>query len=491
MQHADTIEELSRVLSTIDDEAAACTRDSEFHQSEFMQNAVAKFFIAVFLLLGDVAAWYQSSSWKKMRNSLHEGFKQQFEDALQNIIVLSKGVQRAASQGTNGEVRVVRLTVEELRLELKDIRIGQADMMRDMAQQQFGMLQQVLAQQKISQEQSKLNQEEIRNMISMSLSQLMRSKTFLQQIAANAVPLLQNEFVNAPHYSQNQIATASYHSSHADPPTGPLADLISHGVTHLPSMAARPGTFRINELLKWSESLLDYVQRGAGFQTLSNEETPVFFDHRIVIALDQWLQADESKLLYLESPSYVTVAAMRIVLSSGDTDPPMPCASFFCRAQEVDDEFDNESEVQTGVDPLLGVVYSLIYQILRVLPPLTEQTLITGKNRFTDLDSTLSSWDHALELLEDTLSLAPALMMIVIDGLLAFEDEHEYEMEELLGVFRKQMDVKEKLLKVLLTSDRMLFSITTKLASDEMELLKAGAQQRRGIIPLSSGRHGA
>jgi hypothetical protein len=271
-------------LSVIDDEAAVCTRDSEFYQSDFMQRAVAKFFIAVFLLLGDVAMWYQSSGWRKMRNSLHEGFKQQFEDALQNIRVLSQGIQRAAAQGANAEIRVVRLTIEELRLELRDARVGQTDIMRDLAQQQLDILQQVHAQQKISQEQSKLDHEETRNIVLTSLSQLMRSKTFWQQIAANAVPLLQNEFVNATYYQQNQMAIA-YHKDSSGAQGGSLTDLVAHGVTHLPPMESRPGTLRIKDLVKWSESLLDYVQKGAGFQTLSDEETPVFFDRRVVIAL--------------------------------------------------------------------------------------------------------------------------------------------------------------------------------------------------------------
>ena len=467
------------MLSIIDDEADACTLDSEFFQSEFMQKAVAKFFIAVFLLLGDVAMWYQSSSWKKMRNSLHEGFRQQFEDALQNIMRLSGDVQRAAQQGVNAEVRVVRLEVEELRKQVGDIRAGLSGEFRKIAQSQFDLTQAVLAQQTRSMEQNKLEHDETRKMIKASMGDLMRSRSFWLEIKKHAMPLLQNEIVNATYMQQQQMAIA-YHGD-GNSQDNALADLMGRGVTHMPSIEAKPGTLRIQDLLEWSVPLLDYVQKGAGIQTLSNEETPVFFDRRVVIALDNWLQADDSKLLYLESPAYVTAAAMRIVLSASGTDPPMPCASFFCRAQE----FDDESEVQTReVDPLLGVVCSLIYQMLRDLPPLTEQTLITSKDRFTDLDSTLSSWDLALELLRDTLSLAPALMIIVIDGLLAFEEGHEYEMKDLISLLRKQMAVQGKVLKVLLTTNRMVYSIMEDLEVDEMRILDAGTQQTRGMIPF-------
>ena len=472
-------------MAVIDDEAAACTRECEFYQSEFMQRAVAKFFIAVFLLLGDVAMWYQSSGWKKMRNSLHEGFKQKFEDSLQNIVVLSKKIQRAAQQGANAEQRVTRLTVEELRIEVNDTRVGLVDGLRDFAREQRDLLQEVAAQTKIMQEQNELGHKETQNMIQASMAQIMRSRTFWRDmIAANAVPLLQNEFVNATYHQQNQMSIA-YYGGNPNTQTDQLAGLVTHGPTHIPPMASKPGTLKIRDLVEWSVALLDYVQRGAGFQTLSDEETPIFFDRRVVMELDAWLQVEEeSKLLYLESPKYVTAAATRVVLSAGGTDPPIPCASFFCKAQE----FEDESEVQTPeVDPLLGVVYSLIYQILRCLPPLTEQTLITSKDRFTDLDSTLSSWDLALDLLKDTLSLVPSLMIIVIDGLLAFEEEHEYEMKDLLDVLRKQMDVEGKVLKVLITTDRMLFSVTEELERDEMVILNAGTQQSRGMIPFIPG----
>lgn len=447
-----------------------------------MQRAVAKFFIAVFLLLGDVAMWYQSSSWKKMRNSLHEGFKQQFEDALQNIVRLSGDIQRAAQQGAHAELRVVSLDVQQLGVELQDIRAGLTGGFRMLAQKQWEMLQALLAQQKRSEEQNKLEHEDTRNTVTASMSQLMRSKTFWREIATHAMPLLQNEIVNATYQQQQQMSIA-YHGDRISQ-DGPLADLMSHGVTHLPSMEAKPGTLRIQDLVEWSVLLLDYVPRGAGIQTLSDEETPVFFDRRIVVALDEWLQADDSKLLYLQSSSYVTAAAMRIVLSAGGIDPPIPCASFFCKAQE----FDDESEVQTReVDPLLGLVYSLIYQILRALPPLTEQTLITSKNRFTDLDSTLSSWDRALELLKDTLDLTPALMITVLDGLLAFEEGHEDEMRDLIDVLHKQMDVKGKVLKVLLTTDLMLHSIMDDLEAQEIRIVDAGTQNTRGMIPFIPG----
>lgn len=426
--------------------------------------------------------WYQSSGWKRMRNSLHEGFKQQFEDALQNVVRLSGDIQRASQQGANAEVRVVRLDVQELRIELRDIRAGISGELRAMAQQQWDMTQAMLVQQKKSDEQNRLELADTRDEIRTSMSSLMGSKTFWREILTHAMPILKEEFVNAIRSQQQQMAITCRNEGF--PPNGALPDLVKQGVTHLPSTEIKAGTLKIQDLVEWSVPLLDYVQQGAGIQTLADEETPIFFDHRIVMALDEWLQADEPKLLYLESLSYVTAAALRVVLSAGRTDPRTPCASFFCRARD----FDDEAEVQTGdIDPLLGVVYSLIYQILRDLPPLTEQTLITSKLRFTNLDGNLSSWDRALELLKDTLHLAPALIFIVIDGLLAFEEGHEYEMKDLINLLRTQMFVKDKVLKVLLTTDWMISSIVEDLDVDEMRILDANPRQMKGMIPFIPG----
>jgi hypothetical protein len=54
-----------------------------------------------------------------------------------------------------------------------------------------------------------------------------------------------------------------------------------------------------------------------------------------------------------------------------------------------------------------------------------------------DLDGTRSSWNRALELLIDVLSLAPALLILVIDGLLAFEEGQEQEIKDLINLLRK------------------------------------------------------
>lgn len=129
--------------------------------------------------------------------------------------------------------------------------------------------------------------------------------------------------------------------------------------------------------MAWSLPLLTYPQTGAGIPDISEDEVPNCFDHRAVIALEDWLRADSSKLLYLESPSNMRAVAMRIVLAAGGTNPPVPCASFFCLEHAFDDEKDESIRHESL---LLGVVYSLICQILKDLPPLTKQILITNKN---------------------------------------------------------------------------------------------------------------
>lgn len=50
-------------------------------------------------------------------------------------------------------------------------------------------------------------------------------------------------------------------------------------------------------LLERSLPLLEYAQKGAGIQVFSEEEVPNRVDHRVVIALEEWLRTDDSKLL--------------------------------------------------------------------------------------------------------------------------------------------------------------------------------------------------
>lgn len=89
--------------------------------------------------------------------------------------------------------------------------------------------------------------------------------------------------------------------------------------------------------------------------------------------------------------------------------------------------------------------------------------------------------------MKDAFNFAPALMILVIDGLLAFEEGQEREIKDLMSLLRKSMGAQDKVLKVLITSDRRIGSINEDLEVDKKETLAAGTQGTTYMLPFLPG----
>lgn len=124
VNHSKTIEELSDALNKITEAVAIGETEAALMKSQPMQAAVAKLYIKIFLFFGDAATWYKSSAMSKIGSSLHRNFSERFHNQLEVILQLAANVRYIAQQGSQAEVRVVRLEVKELQDELQDTRIG-------------------------------------------------------------------------------------------------------------------------------------------------------------------------------------------------------------------------------------------------------------------------------------------------------------------------------------------------------------------------------
>lgn len=132
--HSKTIEELSAALDSISDSIALCKIDRLLIRSQPVQAAVAKLYIAVFLFFGDAITWYKSSSSSKVLNSLHNNFSDRFQKAINVVHRQAAQVRDATNLGSQAELRVVRLDLEDLRAELQDMRIGYSGDLRRLAE---------------------------------------------------------------------------------------------------------------------------------------------------------------------------------------------------------------------------------------------------------------------------------------------------------------------------------------------------------------------
>lgn len=121
MNHHSDIEDLTKTLKEVNDEARACMIARNLVLNEAIQVAIARFYIATFVFYADAVRWFQSSSPDMTRHSHDVGFSKQFRYPLSEINRLSNLVQRAATDRSDAELCVSRLTVGGIE---EDIRAG-------------------------------------------------------------------------------------------------------------------------------------------------------------------------------------------------------------------------------------------------------------------------------------------------------------------------------------------------------------------------------
>lgn len=454
-------------MEVVNEAATLVEIESKLFPSDIVQKAVAKFYTAVFLLLGDVAIWYSSKSREKFFNSLHEGFHKQFANGLQNVQRMSAVVGRTANLAAAAEGRYTRLSVEDLRQELLDERAGLSGTLRRIAQ---SMSEQFAAHVQRLEEQSRLQHEETRRQILAAVgSQMQTTEASYRKVAETGWDFLRENLRKIAYDNASSDATKQliYLRQRL------LQDSDGENNSEQSQLKSLEGPVTLNQIQDQMEKLLVYVTRGARILNEPEDILPIATHERVTVAIGSWLQSPKSSLLYIEYPpaTYlipeISLVAYRIVLSADSLKAPV--LSFFCRQNAVQDQDQSVKEA----DPLVGLVYSMTYQILAQVPALQNQRKIEPDTDLRGLNAT--SWEAALELFGKALELLPPLTLCIIDGLEEFERGKEHRIGELVNVFRKQLKQSEKTLKVLFTSSSRSFGLLDCLKGDEIDIIDTSA----------------
>jgi hypothetical protein len=110
-----------------------------------VKKVLAKFYAEVFLFYADAVNWYRSTSHRKTRYSLHEGFAERFEEQLREIKRKAQRVRNAANFGSDAEQRYLRLNQENAN---DDMRLGFVGVARELRERKYSVQQLQLEQQR-------------------------------------------------------------------------------------------------------------------------------------------------------------------------------------------------------------------------------------------------------------------------------------------------------------------------------------------------------
>jgi hypothetical protein len=173
--------------------------------------------------------------------------------------------------------------------------------------------------------------------------------------------------------------------------------------------AATKQTFAKSQLQESSRDLEDHISTYIDTISLLSSRT-IFADYAIVHALQNWSAATTSQMLWIMGaserlyPSASSFLAASIVNSSDDLN--IPLLQLFC-------DWPGKAEEKA----LINMIYSLIRQLIEILPSSIESPANLSPERFQALDGSVKTWDEALSIVSELLNEAPPLLLVVIDGI--------------------------------------------------------------------------
>ena len=135
-------------------------------------------------------------------------------------------------------------------------------------------------------------------------------------------------------------------------------------------------------------------------------------------------------------------------------------------------------------------MYSLIFQLTQLLPPLTNIGSLVDISQINSLKASYTSWPLALQILSKLLDMGPPFLQCIIDGFHAFEtpDVDSTPIRELLGVFQRAMEVEQKVFKVLFTDSKRAFSLVQAIPWEKREIVEGTRKAGSGGGQASAGR---
>jgi len=464
--HSKTVEELSGALDTISDAVAICNIESKLIRSKAMQNAIAKLYIAIFSFFGDAATWYKSSSKSKLLNSLHNDFSERFRSSLDVIKQLAMSVKHVANLGSEAEVRVVRLELEDLQDELQDLRIGLSGQLRVLAEMFHWQHGQNLEQHKRTQA---LLMTQRHVAIASSAQDLGRLDNESLLLVPDATGL---RALDPPSdgVSEDNLNDAA---------RGEKSIMIADGPSHTP-------TLTVQQLLG-EASNRSHKSVKQQLQALQ-APTPNLHDFQISIAVNTWLSTEFPSLLYLEysGPSAANQALLRAAAQISKVCQSSGCPSaIYHRDHPVLSARKPDTAKASAITDLM---LDLAYQTIMLLPPDGQQRSFRWTSLAQRDPSLRVCFDEAVTFLTAAFEVAPPNLHVIVDGFAAFWEAPSSAVQEFLRTLRVALGKKDHCLKLIIMTPFRLHSLLPLLEKDEVALINRSLQSTAPTAPILSAR---
>ena len=212
-------------------------------------------------------------------------------------------------------------------------------------------------------------------------------------------------------------------------------------------------------------------------------QSPQMTPRKAHLALQEWLSASESRVLWIYGSSSTRkpsdLSSTSAFLVSTIHRAGLPLIAHQC---------ENSG---SSMDTLISMVYSMLTQLIWLVPEDFSTSIDLSPDRFSLFDRSVESLLHAMLFIQDLLTLAPRILVVVIDGLQLCEDGLALDNKQgtgmYLGFIRQILENgrDDRVLKTLFTTDGVCDNLWRNLSpQDQLDLMSEtggpAAHRRKG-----------
>ena len=210
----------------------------------------------------------------------------------------------------------------------------------------------------------------------------------------------------------------------------------------------------------------------------------IFAEHQAVHAIKEWSTSVTSQILWISGPldrHYPSsLSQITASLITAADEAAIPSLHLFIDWPSNDK------------DSIFNVIYSLIRQVISLLPEQFVSSCDFSPEKFGRLNNQLKSWEAGLEVLRGLLELAPPLLLLIIDGIdhLDYLNIGASYIDSLLRLLQQQVRADgeqepKKTLKILFTTAGNCAALNNL---DELDLTVIRVTETQGQQLGKSGR---
>ncbi|KAL1847380.1 hypothetical protein Daus18300_013965 [Diaporthe australafricana] len=368
--------------------------------------AVSELYGHIFLYLSSVMDWIMEKRRTRFMASFNENLVERFENDIKRIKTSAERIRNLAQQSSRAEARFHRLETESAN---RDLRLGLHGLARETAEMRYEMEAMKRRQAKI--EVDRQQEPRYQKQLGFNVRLFLEERTRHEQAAHYSVKIV----------SPDQL------------------DVLAQSGLHL-------------------ESLHQVRLR-------ANDSAPMPFNPEVISRITDWSKGQAVPLLWIDGPAMdyeeernplTMLAAQLIDLTARSR---LHVISYFCELSRIVDVAERETQAT------VAMIYSLIRQLIELLPPEFEASADLSEARFRHLDGTLKSCGEAMLIFQDLLDVVPAATVFcIIDGLHLMDDAR---VEQSLRLFLQQLRSGDGKLRVLFTTSGRSACLSKELKIEE------------------------